>query len=167
SLDGSAKLNIRPDPGGVVAGVLYRVEDRERTALDRAEPRYTPIVVDVGGETALTYTYEEAPTNSAPYDWYVAIARLGAASHGLAGEGLGRIRCQIHSHQVCGRRRWMTRPWSSRFSPRASLRAPTVTTSTQATTHGGFITTTLAITTTSRPGFRTTQGSDRRLDSAP
>lgn len=88
SLDGSAKLNIRPDPAGVVAGVVYRIDDRERTALDRAEPRYTPVLVDVAGEAALTYTYEEERANTAPYDWYVAVATLGAATHGLAGEGL-------------------------------------------------------------------------------
>lgn len=83
STDGSAKLNIRPDPIGRVEGMVYQIEDGERQYLDRAEPLYTPIEVDVDGGPALTYHYQGEPTDEAPYDWYVAVARLGAASLGL------------------------------------------------------------------------------------
>lgn len=83
STDGSAKLNIRPDPTGRVEGMVYQIEDDEREALDRAEPLYTPTEVDVGEYPALTYHYEGEPTDATPYDWYVAVARLGAASLGL------------------------------------------------------------------------------------
>ena len=83
STDGSAKLNIRPDPTGRVEGMVYQIEDGERQALDRAEPLYTSIEVDIGGDPALTYRYEGEPTEAAPYDWYVGVARLGAAGLGL------------------------------------------------------------------------------------
>ncbi|MGD2043487.1 MAG: GNAT family N-acetyltransferase, partial [Acidimicrobiia bacterium] len=83
STDGSAKLNIRPAPGGSVPGVLYEIEDGERQRLDEAEPGYRPIGVDVGGRRALTYTYEGHPHDRLPYDWYVAVATAGAAQHGL------------------------------------------------------------------------------------
>jgi predicted N-acetyltransferase YhbS len=83
SLDGSTKLNIRPDSDSSVEGLLYRIEDGERQALDEAEPLYTSLVVDTSGGEALTYTYEGEPASSAPYDWYAAVCALGAASHGI------------------------------------------------------------------------------------
>lgn len=83
STDGSGKLNIRPDSGGVVPGVLYEIEDGERQNLDEAEPRYRPVGVDIGGRRALTYTYEGDPHDRPPYDWYLAVAAAGAAQHGL------------------------------------------------------------------------------------
>lgn len=83
STDGSAKLNIRRNPRGSVPGVLYGIEDGERQNLDGAEPGYTPVMVEVDGTPALTYTFEGQPTDAAPYAWYVAMAKLGAASHGI------------------------------------------------------------------------------------
>lgn len=83
STDGSAKLNIRPDRSARVEGMVYQIEDGERQALDRAEPLYTAIEVDIGGDPTLTFCYEGEPTRAAPYDWYVAVARLGAVSLGL------------------------------------------------------------------------------------
>jgi ribosomal protein S18 acetylase RimI-like enzyme len=83
STDGSAKLNIRPAPGGSVHGVVYELSDDDRPVLDAAEPLYTPIEVTVGDETALTYTYEGGHSDRNPYDWYVSIVRAGADSHGL------------------------------------------------------------------------------------
>lgn len=84
SVDGSAKLNIRSDPAGLVHGVVYQIDDGERHALDVSEPEYTPIFVEVGGSPTLTYTYGGDPHTKPPYDWYVAMACLGATSHGLA-----------------------------------------------------------------------------------
>jgi predicted N-acetyltransferase YhbS len=83
SVDRSTKLNIRPDPGSAVEGVLYRIEDGERQALDAAEPLYTPLVVETSRGEALTYAFEGGPVSGAPYDWYAAICALGAASHGI------------------------------------------------------------------------------------
>lgn len=83
SLDGSAKLNIRADPAGVTHGVVYEIEDDDRPALDTSEPGYDPIFVELDGCPTLTYAYDGDPQTGSPYDWYVATARLGAASHGL------------------------------------------------------------------------------------
>ena len=47
SVDGSAKLNIRPDPIGAVSGVVYEVDPLERDLLDRAEPRKRAITNSV------------------------------------------------------------------------------------------------------------------------
>jgi ribosomal protein S18 acetylase RimI-like enzyme len=84
STDGSSKLNIRPGRGGTAQGVIYELSDEDRPALDAAEPLYTPIEVSVGDEDVVTYTYEGEPSDRPPYDWYLAIVLMGAASHGLA-----------------------------------------------------------------------------------
>jgi ribosomal protein S18 acetylase RimI-like enzyme len=81
--DGSAKLNIRRDPGAAAPGVIYDIEEGERPALDAAEPGYTPLIVTVDGQSVLTYSFEGKPHPGLPYDWYVATAVLGASSHGL------------------------------------------------------------------------------------
>ncbi|HEU4894958.1 MAG TPA: GNAT family N-acetyltransferase [Acidimicrobiia bacterium] len=86
--DGSTKLNIRPDAGASVQGLVYRIEDGERQALDAAEPLYTPLIVEVGGRRALTYTYEGEPGDGSPYDWYASTCELGAASHGIEARGI-------------------------------------------------------------------------------
>jgi ribosomal protein S18 acetylase RimI-like enzyme len=83
SVDGSAKLNIRPEANASVTGALYEIEDGERQALDEAEPLYSPIVVEVDGGRALTYTYEGSATEELPYDWYLALVEAGARHHGL------------------------------------------------------------------------------------
>ena len=82
STDGSAKLNIRPEPGGTVTGVVFDIDDDDRPALDAAEPSYTPIDA---GELGLTYVYDGRPSEARPYDWYVALVKAGAESHGLEG----------------------------------------------------------------------------------
>ena len=86
SVDGSAKLNIRPAAGESVHGVLYQIDDGERQWLDEAEPLYTPIGVDIDGERVLTYTFEGEPHRADAFDWYLAIANAGAAQHGLGGD---------------------------------------------------------------------------------
>ncbi len=83
SQDGSSKLNIRPEPGSSVPGVLYEIEDEQRPALDAAESGYLAIEVDVGGETALTYRYDGPAFDALPYQWYAAMVDLGAADHGF------------------------------------------------------------------------------------
>lgn len=81
--DGTAKLNIRPEPDSSVEGVVYEIDDADRASLDAAEPRYTPIEVVVDGEPTLTYTYEGAPHDIPPAHWYVATVSDGAHHHGL------------------------------------------------------------------------------------
>ena len=83
SLDGSTKLNIRADPTGAAHGVVYEIDDDDRPALDSSEPGYTPVILELDGSPTLTYAYEGEPHSGPPYDWYLATARSGAASHGL------------------------------------------------------------------------------------
>ena len=83
SVDGSAKLNIRPAEGSVVEGVLFDIDDSDRAALDRAEPRYDPIGIEVAGGEALTYTWTGEAFTEPPYDWYVSMVEAGAKSHGV------------------------------------------------------------------------------------
>jgi len=83
SQDGSAKLNIRADPSGAAQGVIYEIDESDRRALDASEPEYVPIVLEVDGSPVMTYTYEGDPHTPPPYDWYMAMARSGALSHGL------------------------------------------------------------------------------------
>jgi len=82
SVDGSAKLNIRPYEDSVVDGVIFEIEDSERAALDAAEHRYQPITVNVEGRRVLTYTWTGEPFASPPYDWYVSMVEAGAKAHG-------------------------------------------------------------------------------------
>lgn len=97
SLDGSAKLNIRPDPEGCVPGVVFEIDLAERDLLDAAEPLYTPITTAAG----LTYAYAGEAASEPPFDWYVDLVESGARSHGLepptpparvAGRAAGRLR---------------------------------------------------------------------------
>lgn len=88
SRDGSAKLNIKSTDGGEVRGVLYRIDEEERPALDAAEDRYDGIWVEATssvGDTveALTYRWTGIPTGRLPYDWYVAAVQAGAKEHGV------------------------------------------------------------------------------------
>jgi gamma-glutamylcyclotransferase len=79
SVDGSAKLNIRPDAEGRVPGVVYEIDHSERDLLDAAEPIYTPVLTEVG----LTFAYHGEPTSRPPFGWYVDLVEAGARSHGL------------------------------------------------------------------------------------
>jgi GNAT superfamily N-acetyltransferase len=88
SRDGSSKLNIIPDAGQTVLGVVYDVDEEERSDLDRAEHLYEPLEVTVrtvSGRSvqALTYRWVGPAHGGPPYDWYVAMAQAGAAHHGL------------------------------------------------------------------------------------
>lgn len=88
SRDGSAKLNIRPDPVGSVQGVVYRISDKERGVLDAAEPGYQPVIVELDAVPTLTYAFQGEPHPDSPYDWYVDLVVRGARHHDLDWESL-------------------------------------------------------------------------------
>lgn len=79
SLDGSAKLNIRRDPGATVTGVVYDIDAEDRPRLDAAEPGYQVIETSAG----LAYAYLGQPATVPPFDWYVSLVEAGARVHGL------------------------------------------------------------------------------------
>ena len=91
AVDGSAKLSIEERDGVEVHGALYEIDEVERSALDRGEPGYQPVVVTViraSGESAdaLTYRWADAPVSRDPYDWYLSMVLMGAHHHGLPNE---------------------------------------------------------------------------------
>lgn len=85
STDGSLKLNIRPHPGFEVNGVVYEIDDPERSSLDEAEPGYSAVHVELERGWTLTYTYEGDPGEGDVYEWYAAVVTKGMRSHGLVG----------------------------------------------------------------------------------
>jgi hypothetical protein len=100
--DGSGKATLRSDPRAEAAvhGVLYRVAQAEREALDRAEARYDrlddfAVRTDFGGSPTLASVYIAPPEacrgDLAPFDWYVALIEQGAREHRLSGDYIGRL----------------------------------------------------------------------------
>jgi hypothetical protein len=103
--DGSGKATLRPDPrtDAAVHGVLYRVAQAEREALDRAEARYNrlddfSVRCDFGESPMLASVYIALPeacrSNLAPFDWYIALIEEGAREHKLSSDYIGRL-CRI------------------------------------------------------------------------
>jgi len=92
-MDGSAKADCEPsaDPGDQVHGALFRIEARDRAALDRAEglgKGYDAFEVDVASASgvatrALTYLATLKNPALLPFDWYVRHVLLGARECGL------------------------------------------------------------------------------------
>jgi gamma-glutamylcyclotransferase len=92
SADGSGKCGVLPtaDPADVVWGVLFEIDDRELSILDRAEGagrgylRET-IAVRAGGRPveAATYIAIDVVEGLRPYEWYKRLAVAGAKKAGL------------------------------------------------------------------------------------
>jgi len=105
--DGSGKATLRPDAGNdaAVHGVLYRIADFERDALDAAEARYDrldnfAVRPDFGESPILASVYIAPPeacrSNLAPFDWYVALIESGAREHDLHSDYIARL-CGIEA----------------------------------------------------------------------
>ena len=98
SLDGSGKCNIEPstEPGAVVFGALYEMDDEAFAVLDRFERGYDRIrvMLDHRGDEAeaWTYVYAEAAPEAAPYLWYKGLVVAGAIEHGFPEEAVERLR---------------------------------------------------------------------------
>jgi hypothetical protein len=93
-LDGSAKCDARHtgNPDHMVQGVVYRIEERHRTELDRAESlgtgydaRLVELRSDRGSLSAWCYhACDEAIVGGLrPFDWYLDYVVAGARHHGL------------------------------------------------------------------------------------
>ncbi len=99
--DGSGKATLRPDPGGIVHGVLYEIDEREHAALDRAEgvgngyDRLNDFAVISDGVPRAAATYIVAAshidTDVIPFDWYRALVVAGARQHGLPADYIARL----------------------------------------------------------------------------
>ena len=92
STDGSAKCDVVAEPGGVVHGALFELDERDLGALAAAEPGYDPFDARVlaGAVTRTALAYRARPDRLAPdlvpYRWYRDLVLLGARSHGLPGD---------------------------------------------------------------------------------
>ena len=72
-----------------MSGVVYRVKDDERFALDAAEPGYESVRVNVLTHdrklpNVLTYIWTGESFAGRPYDWYLSIVDSGVVQHGLS-----------------------------------------------------------------------------------
>ena len=87
SEDGSAKANIEDSPGDSVLGVIYEIDENEKTRLDGKEGKYEPLAVRVtleDGSTEDAVTYKSNyKTGERPYAWYMKLVIGGAKAHGL------------------------------------------------------------------------------------
>ena len=107
--DGSGKCDIvfaGADSDDAVWGVLFRIADRERAALDRAEglgigyiETIVPVVTAAGSCHAVTYQAKAGQTDAAlrPFAWYKAHVLRGAREHGLPADcvaALARVAVQ-------------------------------------------------------------------------
>lgn len=92
--DGSAKCDARQtgDPRHTVHGVVYRIEERHRAELDRAESRGVGyeariVALRIGARQLHAWTYRARDTavvsRLRPFDWYLDYVVAGARYHGL------------------------------------------------------------------------------------
>ncbi|NMM41542.1 gamma-glutamylcyclotransferase family protein [Pseudoalteromonas arctica] len=86
STDGSGKGNVRPsnDKNAQVYGVVYQLNDAEKTILDAIEgPRYDCVDIQVtllDGQQVAAHCYIANTTDAQilPYDWYMQHVHRGA-----------------------------------------------------------------------------------------
>lgn len=89
--DGSAKCNVVPAAeSDAVHGVIWRIDAREKTALDAVEgPAYYTWwrMLPAAGRDYPVFTYAARPgmttESRRPYDWYRAFVIAGAREHEL------------------------------------------------------------------------------------
>ena len=88
--DGTAKVNLRAEPGSVVWGALYALDARDWPRLDAYERDYARIEIAVccGAETLVAQTYRSDHLTDDPIAaaWYKRLIVDGARAHGLPSE---------------------------------------------------------------------------------
>jgi len=101
SADGSGKCDIRPsdNPADRVHGVLFSIDVRDRSRLDREEgvgdgyrTSELQVATQGGVSTAVAFIAEDTNQQLRPYDWYKEIVVAGAVEHGLPDEYLETLR---------------------------------------------------------------------------
>ena len=101
-LDGSGKATLGRATGHRTPGVLFKIPNAQRSALDRAEgagkgyDRCDAFPVHRSGSDeivqAVTYLATSPQANLKPYDWYLALVVAGAHQHGLGDDYLAILR---------------------------------------------------------------------------
>ena len=87
--DGSAKANLRREPGARVWGVIWEIAAADWERLDRFESGYARVVVELRGEgagapiRAQTYQSEQRIADERPLAPYLRLIVEGARAQGL------------------------------------------------------------------------------------
>jgi AIG2 family protein len=88
-VDGTAKANLHPAPGGVVWGAVYALDPADWTTLDARERDYARIEIEIvsGDRRALAQTYRsDLLTDAVAAAWYKRLIVDGARAHALPTE---------------------------------------------------------------------------------
>ena len=109
-LDGSGKATLGRAAGQQTPGVLFKIPNEQRPALDRAEgagkgyDRCDSFPVHRSGSDkivqAVTYLATSPVANLKPYDWYLALIVAGAHQHGLGDDYLAKLRREPYTQDV-------------------------------------------------------------------
>ena len=110
SLDGSGKATLGRVAGQQTPGVLFKIPNAERHALDRTEgarngyDRCDAFPVHRSGSDAIvqavTYLATSPEANLKPYDWYLALIVAGAHQHGLGDDYIAKLRREPYVQDV-------------------------------------------------------------------
>ena len=102
SKDGSGKATIQSYENSKQYGVLFKIDQTQREALDRAEGLgvgYEQLALESvvncsSGEINSAYTYQAINLNPVlvPFDWYLALVIAGAEQHGLPANYIASLR---------------------------------------------------------------------------
>jgi hypothetical protein len=89
-VDGTAKANLHPAPGGVVWGAVYALDPADWARLDARERDYARIEIEIvqGGQHALAQSYrsDRLTEDAVAAAWYKRLIVEGARAHALPPE---------------------------------------------------------------------------------
>jgi hypothetical protein len=86
--DGSAKANLRAFRADAAWGVVYEIDAADWEALDRCEPGYARVAIEVESDdgeriSATTYVAVRVSEDAVAWEWYRQLIVEGAREHGL------------------------------------------------------------------------------------
>lgn len=99
--DGSGKCNIRPKNDSVVYGVIYEIDKKQKSDLDRAEglgygyeEAHITVNTDNGIADVFTYMASESHIGNSlnPFSWYKTLVLVGTNEHGLPEDYIANIK---------------------------------------------------------------------------
>lgn len=89
-VDGTAKANLHPAPGGVVWGAVYALDPADWARLDAGERDYARIEIEIvqGDQRGIAQTYrsEHLIEDAVAAAWYKRLIVEGARAHALPEE---------------------------------------------------------------------------------
>lgn len=110
-LDGSGKATLCQATGQQAPGVLFKIPNAQRVALDRVEgfrkgyDRCDAFPVHRSSSDAIvqavTYLATSPEANHKPYDWYLALIVAGAQQHDLGDDYVAKLRREPYERDDC------------------------------------------------------------------